>query len=142
MRALQIEAINQLRVGEVADPFPVRGEVVVSLKAAALNHRDVWIKLGQYAGLKFPCIPGSDGAGIVTATGEGVDPEWNGREVIVNPSLGWGSSEHAQGTDFNILGLPRAGTMAQLVAVPVGQLARKPEHLSWTEAAALPLAGL
>jgi len=142
MRALHIAAINQLAVVEVPDPFPSPGEVVVRLKAAALNHRDVWIKLGQYAGLKYPCIPGSDGAGVVAATGEGVDPAWNGREVIINPSLGWGPSEHFQGPDFNILGLPRSGTLAQFVAVPATQLASKPEHLSWTEAAALPLAGL
>src|SRR3954469_24856874 len=104
MRAVQLPAVNQLNVVEVADPKPQAGEVVVKLQAAALNHRDVWIKTGQYAGLKWPCIPGSDGAGVVTAVGAGVDATWIGCEVIINPSLGWGTSEHAQGAQFSILG--------------------------------------
>ena len=142
MRALQISAINQLTVTEVSDPSPAPGEVVVALRAAALNHRDVWIKLGQYAGLKFPCIPGSDGAGVVSAVGAGVDAAWRGREVIISPGFDWGASEPAQGARFSILGLPRDGTFAERIAVPAGQLTPKPAHLSWEEAAALPLAGL
>lgn len=142
MKAVVLSAVNQLSVSEVPAPVPAAGEVVVTIKAAALNHRDVWIKAGQYAGLKFPCIPGSDGAGVVSAVGEGVDAAWIGREVIINPSFGWGASAAAQGMEFSILGLPRDGTLAQGVAVPVGQLALKPEHLAWKDAAALPLAGL
>lgn len=142
MRAVQLSAANQLAVVDVPDPRPASGEVVVALHAAALNHRDVWIKSGQYAGLKFPITPGSDGAGIVSECGEGVDPAWHGREVIINPSFNWGGREAAQGGQFSILGLPRDGTLAEKVSVPVEQLAAKPPHLTWTEAAALPLAGL
>jgi zinc-binding alcohol dehydrogenase/oxidoreductase len=142
MQALQLAALNQLAVVDLPAPVAATGEVVVTLQAAALNHRDVWIKLGQYAGLKYPAQPGSDGAGKVTALGEGVEAEWLGREVIINPSFGWGASEAAFGPEFTILGLPRDGTLAQQIAVPVTQLALKPGHLSWQEAAALPLAGL
>lgn len=142
MRALQISAINQLAIADVAEPVPAAGEAIVSLRAAALNHRDVWIKLGQYAGLKFPCIPGSDGAGVVTALGAGVDSSWLGREVIINPAFDWGPGEHAAGAKFSILGLPRDGTLAEKIAVPLNQLSAKPAHLSWEEAAALPLTGL
>ncbi|MES2695188.1 MAG: alcohol dehydrogenase catalytic domain-containing protein [Verrucomicrobiota bacterium] len=142
MRAVQLPAVNQLNIVDLPDPKPAAGEVVVALRAAALNHRDVWIKSGAYAGLKWPCTPGSDGAGTVAAVGEGVDPAWLDREVIINPSFGWGDSENAQGEKFTILGLPRDGTLAGQIAVPVGQLAPKPAHLSWEEAAALPLAGL
>jgi len=142
MRAIQLSGINQLGVVEAPDPQAAAGEVVVSLRAAALNHRDVWIKQGQYAGLKWPCIPGSDGAGIVAECGEGAGIAWQDREVIINPAFGWGERENAQGPQFSILGLPRDGTLAQKIAVPVEQLAPKPAHLSWTEAAALPLAGL
>ncbi|MCW5547551.1 MAG: zinc-binding dehydrogenase [Opitutaceae bacterium] len=138
MRAVRLTAINQLEVSAVPAPVPAAGEVVVNLRAAALNHRDVWIKAGQYAGLKWPCIPGSDGAGVVTAG----DRAWIGREVIINPSFLWGDREAAQGKNFEILGLPRDGTLAEQIAVPAVQLAVKPAHLSWTEAAALPLAGL
>lgn len=142
MRAVQITAVNQLVIAEVPAPLPGTGEAIVSIKAAALNHRDVWIKLGQYAGLKYPCLPGSDGAGIVTSVGDGVDVSWIGREVIINASFGWGSNERVQGPQFSILGLPRDGTFAEQVAVPVEQLAPKPEKLSWEQAAAVPLAGL
>lgn len=141
MRAVQFPAVNALNLGEVADPKPATGEAVVALKAAALNHRDLWIKKGQYAGLKFPIIPGSDGAGVVVSGGDsaGFRP---GDEVIINPSFDWGEDPPAQGAGFSILGLPRDGTLAEQIAVPAGQLATKPPHLSWTEAAALPLAGL
>ncbi len=143
MRAIQLTAVNQLEVRDVPDPVPAAGEVVVKISAAALNHRDVWIKLGQYAGLKFPCIPGSDGVGEVVEAGAELEPgEWVGRRVIINPSFGWGLSEAAQGADFSILGLPRNGTLAEKIAVPVEQLSLAPAHLSDEEAAALPLAGL
>jgi zinc-binding alcohol dehydrogenase/oxidoreductase len=142
MHAVQLSAVNQLAVVDVPDPKPAAGEVLVSIRAAALNHRDVWIKSGQYAGLKWPCIPGSDGAGEVSAAGEGVDPAWLGREVVINPSFDWGDSDRAQGPQFAILGLPRDGTLAGKIAVPQSQVTTKPEHLSWEEAAALPLAGL
>ena len=142
MRAVQLTAINELSLVDLPSPEPVAGEVRVHLKAAALNHRDVWIKQGQYAGLKFPSQPGSDGAGVVERVGVGVEPGWIGREVIINPSFNWGGRETAQSDEFTILGLPRDGTLAEAITVPATQLAVKPAHLSWSEAAALPLAGL
>jgi zinc-binding alcohol dehydrogenase/oxidoreductase len=142
MHAAQLVAVNELKIASVPDPSAGPGEVVVRLRAAALNHRDVWIKLGQYAGLKFPCIPGSDGAGMVESVGAGVDAAWLGREVILYPGLDWGRRESAQGEGFSILGLPRDGTLAEKIAVPAASLAPRPAHLTWEEAAALPLAGL
>ena len=142
MRAIQLTAVNELKIATVPDAVPAAGEAMVTIRAAALNHRDLWIKLGQYAGLKWPCIPGSDGAGVVTAVGAGVDAAWIGREVVLNPALDWGESLDAQGPKFSILGLPRDGTLAERVTVPVRQLTAKPAHLSWEEAAALPLGGL
>lgn len=120
---------------------PGTGEVVVRLRTAALNHRDVWMKSGKYADVKLPIVQGSDGAGVVTATGEGTEI-WLNREVIINPSFGWGEGQAAQGPEFQILGMPTDGTFAREILVPVEQLAPKPGHLSWEGAAALPLAGL
>ncbi len=142
MRVVQLAAVNELSVVEVPDPIPKGDEVVVGIRAAALNHRDVWIKQGQYAALKWPCIPGSDGAGVVLACGSEIDSSWLGREVVINPSFCWGSRETAQGGEFQILGLPRDGTLAEKIAVPANQVSPKPAHLTWEEAAALPLAGL
>jgi len=142
MQAITFTTIDELRCGSVPEPQPATGEVRVSLRAAALNHRDLWMLRGQYAGLKWPLIPGSDGAGVVSAVGAGVSPELLGREVIINPAFGWGDMGAAQGQAFSILGLPHNGTLAESVVVPVEQLAPRPEHLDWCEAAALPLAGL
>ncbi|MCF3649044.1 zinc-binding dehydrogenase [Synoicihabitans lomoniglobus] len=141
MQAVQFPAARQIHVTTVADPVPAADEVVVTVRAAALNHRDLWIKLGQYAGLKYPCIPGSDGAGVVAA--DSADGTFKaGDEVIIYPGYDWGDNPRAQASTFSILGLPRDGTLAQKIAVPTKQLAPKPVHLTWTEAAALPLAGL
>jgi zinc-binding alcohol dehydrogenase/oxidoreductase len=124
------------------DPHPGPGEAVVRLKAAALNHRDVWIRKGQYAGIKLPIILGSDGAGQVAEVGEGVDSSWIGRDVVIDPTLGWGSDGRVQDSAFQILGLPVDGTYAERVRVPAANLYPKPAHLSWEEAAAIPLASL
>ncbi len=133
---------EQLRLETVPDPQPGPGEVVVRLKAAALNHRDVWIRRGQYAGIKLPIILGSDGAGIVSAVGPKADAALLGREVIINPGLDWGEDDRVQSPRFRILGLPEDGTYAELVKVPASALHAKPSAWSWEEAAALPLAGL
>lgn len=126
---------------EVPDPRPGNGDVIVRVHAAALNHRDVWIQKGQYAGLKYPIVPGSDGSGVVMP---GPDAgAWAEKEVIINPALQWGKhAAYQDPADFRILGLPDDGTMAEYVRVPSSNLVRKPAHLSFEEAAALPLAGL
>jgi NADPH:quinone reductase-like Zn-dependent oxidoreductase len=143
VKALVLKGVGQsLSLENVPDPTPEPGEAVVAIRCAALNHRDVWIQKGLYAGLKFPIILGSDGAGVVTETGSGVDPAWRGKEVIINPSIAWGASERTQGKDFRILGLPDNGTFAERVKVPAPQLVSKPTHLDFAHAAALPLAGL
>ncbi len=142
MRAVQLTAVNQLEIAEVPAPVAGPDDVVIDIRAAALNHRDVWIKLGQYAGLKWPCIPGSDGAGVVASVGSNVSPDWIGREVIIYPALDWGPDQSAQAAAFSILGLPRDGTLAQQIVVPAKQISPKPAHLSWEQAAALPLAGV
>ncbi len=140
MRAAVLEGINlPLQLQTVEPPSLSDHHAIVRLHAAAFNHRDLWIQKGQYAGLKFPIILGSDGAGVVA---ECSDPRWIGKEVIINPSLDWGESETAQQKSFRILGLPDNGTFAEFVKVPIENLFEKPAHLSRTEAAALPLAGL
>lgn len=123
-------------------PLLQKDEALIQVKAAALNRRDWWIQQGQYAGLKFPIVPGSDGSGIVTEVANAEDEHWIGQSVIINPSMNWGDTESHQGSDFNILGLPTDGTLAEYVKVPVKNLHVKPAHLSFEEAAAIPLVGL
>jgi zinc-binding alcohol dehydrogenase/oxidoreductase len=133
---------EQLKFEEAPDPRPGPGEAVVHLKAAALNHRDVWIRRGLYAGIQLPMILGSDGAGIVDEVGPEVDSNWLGQSVVINPSLHWGENPLSQGPDFSILGLPWNGTYAERVKVPVSNLHAKPASLSFEETAAFPLASL
>ncbi len=139
MRAMVLHGVGQPLVLENRPPLQAGpGQAVVRLRAAALNHRDVWIRKGQYAGLRFPIVLGADGVGTVT----GGPDEWVGKDVIVNPSLGWGASETAKDDAFRILGLPDDGTFADEVLVPVENLVAKPALLTDEQAAALPLAGL
>ncbi len=145
MRAVVLRELGpaeNLHLETVADPTPGPGEVVVRLRAAALNHRDVWIRKGLYAGIKLPVILGSDGAGEVAAVGAGADATLVGQTVVINPGLDWGDDERVQSPNFRILGLPDDGTYAELVKVPAGQVHPLPAGWSMEEAAALPLAGL
>ncbi|PJJ48132.1 zinc-binding dehydrogenase [Hymenobacter chitinivorans] len=143
MQALQLNGINEpLHLQEVETPQPGAGEVLVEIHAAALNHRDVWIQKGQYAGLRFPCILGSDGAGVITAVGPGADESLRGQAVLINPGHNWGDNPHAQSRSFTILGLPEQGTFAQYVRVAAHYVWPLPKHLSFEQAAALPLGGV
>jgi len=87
-----------LVIKAVPDAFAGDRQALVRLKAAALNHRDLWIQLGQYANIKVPAILGSDGSGTVAAVGSDVDGSWLGQEVMINPSLDWGADQRAQGS--------------------------------------------
>jgi zinc-binding alcohol dehydrogenase/oxidoreductase len=132
MLAMRAHEGGKLRHETVADPEPGPGEVIVELRAAALNRRDLLVCRGTYP-FPLPLVPGSDGAGVRRDTGA---------EVVIYPALDWGGREEAFGPDFQILGGPRDGTYAELVSVPVANVFPKPVGLSWEEAAALPLAGL
>jgi len=143
MKALVLESADKpLIYKEVDKPTLAPGEALVKIKSAALNRRDYWISIGKYAGIKYPTILGSDGAGVVEAVGSDGDKRFIGNEVIINPGYGWGDDESYQSDKFRILGLPDDGTLAEYVKVPVSQLHAKPAHLSWDQAAALPLAGV
>ncbi|HNI61608.1 MAG TPA: zinc-binding dehydrogenase [Pseudomonadota bacterium] len=126
----------------VPRPTPGPGQAQVSLHAAALNRRDVWIRLGRYAQIKLPSILGSDGAGVVSSVGEGVSPQWIGKSVVLNPALTDNPSPDIQGSDYRILGMPEDGTYAESIVVSARRLVDMPAHLSFVEAAALPLAGV
>lgn len=133
MHAALVAEAGRLEYRQVADPSPPAGWVVVELRAAALNRRDLAVIAGRYPEFPLPLIPGSDGAGILRDKGD---------EVVILPSLGWGRRADAPAPGWRILGGPEDGTWAELVAVPAENIYPKPSHLSWFEAAAFPLAGL
>jgi zinc-binding alcohol dehydrogenase/oxidoreductase len=117
---------------EVADPEPKPGEVLVRLRASALNHLDVWIRKGLPSVPK-PRILGADGAGVVEAVGAGVDGFEAGTPVVINPGI-----EAADGT-IHVIGEHGDGTNAELIAVPATNVHPIPDGLSFAEAAAFPL---
>jgi zinc-binding alcohol dehydrogenase/oxidoreductase len=145
MLAIQLDGTHQpVVLRELPVPTPGPGEILVQLHAAALNHRDVWIQKGQYAGLRFPCTLGADGAGVVAAWGPEVPADAPPIEarVVINPGLDWGPNPRAQGKAFRVLGMPDEGTFAEYIAMPARYVRALPPHLSFAQGAALPLAGV
>ena len=143
MKAVYLEGIGKsLTIIDTEKPVAGPGEAVVQVQAAALNRRDVWIQHGRYFLKDYPAILGSDCAGVVSEVGPDVDQVWVGQEVIVDPGTDWGSNPRAHSADYKILGMPQPGSFAEYVKVPAQNLHPRPPHLSFEQAAALPLAGL
>jgi zinc-binding alcohol dehydrogenase/oxidoreductase len=135
MQAVRVHEGGELHYERTPDPVAGPGEVVVELRTAAVNRRDLLVRNPPGPAYEFdlPLIPGSDGAGVRRDTGE---------EVVIYPGLHWGSREDAAGPDWQILGGPSDGTYAELVKLPAENVFAKPARLSWEEAAAFPLAAL
>jgi zinc-binding alcohol dehydrogenase/oxidoreductase len=144
MKALVHEGstgVNGLSIHQMQNPQPKAREVIVKLRAAGLNHRDLFI-LDRHKSTEPPLIIGSDGAGVIEAVGTEVQNVRVGDEVIINPGIGWKENTDAPPEGFSILGHPLHGTFAEKVAVPAVNVAPKPEHLSWEEAGVLSLSAL
>ena len=135
MRAVRIHGDGGpevLVLEEAPDPVAGPGEVLVRVRASALNHLDVWIRKGLPSVPK-PRILGADGAGTVEALGKGVDGFAPGDRVVVNPGI-----EAPDGT-IHVVGEHGDGTNAELIAVPATNVHPIPDGLSFEEAAAFPL---
>ncbi|MDX6574661.1 MAG: hypothetical protein QOE96_614, partial [Blastocatellia bacterium] len=138
-----------LEFTEVADPQIKANEVLVEVRACALNHLDVWVR-GGLPGFKIPLphILGNDVAGVVREVGELVTWVKTGDEVMVQPGVSCGHcAECLAGRDnmcpeYDIIGSGRDGGYAELLVVPGVNVIPKPKNLSWPEAAALPLVTL
>ena len=118
-----------LRYEDADDPVAGPGEVLIRLRAASLNHLDLWTRQGLPSAPK-PRILGADGAGVVEAVGAEADGFSPGDKVVINPGLEEGA---------HILGEHSDGTHAELIAVPADYVHPLPGDLSFVEAAAFPL---
>ena len=135
-----------LEYTDVPEPQIRANEVLVEVKACALNHLDIWVR-GGLPGIEIPLphILGDDVAGVVKQVGELVTWVKAGDEVMVQPGVSCGHCEAClSGNDnfcreYDIIGYRRDGGYAELVAVPGVNIVPKPAQLSWEEAAALPL---
>ncbi|MEA3203352.1 MAG: hypothetical protein QOI63_1027 [Thermoplasmata archaeon] len=135
-----------LEVGEVPAPPLGPGDVRVQVKAAALNHLDLFVRDG-WPGLKLPMphVGGTDVAGVVAEVAPDVRAVRVGDEVLVNPGLNFEAGpdgEQRVPPDVSIVGETRWGGLAQECVVPATHVLRKPARMAWEEAAALPLASI
>lgn len=140
LKAFVMEA-GQFKVKDIHEPEAKSGEVVVRLKTAGINRRDLGL-LKRYGDNPEALAIGSDGAGIIEKVGEGVANFSEGDEVIINPALRWFQNSDAPPAEFDILGMPDHGTFAEKIAISAEQLERKPSHMSWEEAGGLVLPAL
>jgi NADPH:quinone reductase-like Zn-dependent oxidoreductase len=156
MRACVLTAtggIEHLQITDVPDaPAPRAGEVRVAMRAAALNHLDLFVVEGMPGGAKqLPHIVGADGAGVVEAVGQDVATVRPGDRVMFNPGISdytcefCRAGEHSLCVNYRLLGEHLPGTVAELVTVPAHNVARIPllsPELTWAEAGAFSLVTL
>jgi len=134
-----------LRYEDAPTPEPGPGEVLVALRAAALNHLDLFSRNGLIPNVPLPHIGGADGAGVVAGNGPGASRYSVGTRVFFDPGLSDGScdycarGEHSLCDRWEILGEHRDGTFAQAVVMPEVNLRPIPDGLSFEKAAAFPL---
>ena len=156
MRACVLTAtggIDKLQTTDIPDaPAPKMGEVRVALRAAALNHLDLFVADGlPGTAERFPHIVGADGAGTIESVGAGVLDVRPGDRVMLNPGISdytcefCRAGEHSLCVHYRLLGEHLPGTAAELVTVPAHNVARIPNitpELTWPEAAAFSLVTL
>lgn len=130
----------------VPDPEPARNEVLVDIKAGALNYLDIWTRKGiPGIDLSFPHIPGSDGAGVVTAVGEDVTRFEPGDHVALSAGVWCGEcefcrhGERSMCVSFHIMGEHVPGVHSEAAAIPADNLIPVPTDVDWETAAAAPL---
>lgn len=149
MKAVQFTEHGEadvLEYGEFPDPEPGADEVLVDVKAGALNHLDVWTRRGLPGlSLEMPHIPGSDGAGEVVSVGEDVSRFEPGDRVAVSAGVSCGKCEFCRDGDYtlcvryHVIGEHVRGVHSELAAVPENNLVPVPNHVDWETAAAAPL---
>jgi NADPH:quinone reductase-like Zn-dependent oxidoreductase len=132
VRAVRVHEGGKLRYEDVSDPEQRDGWVLVELRTAGLNRRDLLVTKGVYP-FPLPLVPGSDGAGIRRDTGE---------EVVILAGLHWNDGERSGGPDWEVLGGPSDGTYAELVTVPEANVAPRPAGWSWEESGCFALAAV
>lgn len=147
MRAVAITEFggrDKLKVMELPEPKPKAGEVLIQLKAASLNHLDIWVRNGLYK-IPFPHILGADGAGVIVEVGDGVTNLKIGEKVLISPGIGCGiCQECVLGREnfcklYHILGVQKDGTYAEYVVLPAQNVLPIPANLDFESAASIPL---
>ncbi|HEX3625201.1 MAG TPA: NAD(P)-dependent alcohol dehydrogenase [Verrucomicrobiae bacterium] len=144
MKAYKIFESGQpsLRLIDLPEPKPGPGQVVVRVRAASLNYRDLMVLTGRYGDMRLPIIPLSDGAGEITAIGEGVTRWKTGDRVAGLFFQGWHTGPFRREMGHTALGGELDGMLAESVALDQDGVIAIPSHMNFAEAASLPCAGL
>jgi len=132
----------------IPETQPKDNEVVIKISAAALNHRDLFIRQHLYPGTTFGVPLLADGCGTVVSTGSSAAAQkWKGKRVVINPGTGW--KDDPEGPEdpkgYQILGgtkMNPAGTLGEVMVIDAGELEEAPRHLSDVETASVSLTGL
>ena len=146
MKALQIQSLggpDGLKAVNLPEPTPGSGEVLIRVRAASLNFRDLMVLKGTYnPKITLPAVPLSDGAGEVVAVGPGVSKFKAGDRVAAAFMTGWVSGPPTEASAKTALGAGGTGMLAEQVILPESGLVSLPDHLSFEEAATLPCAAV
>jgi NADPH:quinone reductase-like Zn-dependent oxidoreductase len=141
--SLTAAGFEHLVAEERPEPMAGPGEIVVRIRAASLNYRDLMVATGRYTrGAKYPLVPLSDGAGEVASVGSGVTALRAGDRVATSFFSGWIDGAQTPERSATALGGAVDGVLAEAIVLPQHAVVRTPEHLSDAEAATLPCAAV
>lgn len=147
MKAVRIHThgdTKMLKVEDLTEPVISPDKVKIQIRAASLNHLDIWVRRG-IPGLSLPLIMGSDGAGVITEVGSSVSGYQVGDEVVIQPNCFCGSCPSCRAgmenycTDYGIIGETEQGVQCEYTVLDPINVYSKPDHLSFIEAASMPL---
>jgi NADPH:quinone reductase-like Zn-dependent oxidoreductase len=147
MKAIRIHAhgaVEQLRIDELEMPRPGARQVLIEVKAAGLNHLDIWVRKG-FPGISLSLIMGSDAAGVVAEIGKEVTRFAAGDKVLAHPGFGCGLCEACLSgrenycAKYGILGEQSDGVQAQFIVLDEDRVIRQPANISFEEGASIPL---
>ena len=149
MKAIRFHTFGNadvLRYEEAPVPAIGQDDVLIQMKAAALNHLDLWVRSGERErSVPLPHIPGSDGSGVIQEAGSAVKHLKPGDRVLISPGLSCGACDFCRGgrdnlcREYRVLGTKEEGTYAEFVRLPAVNVVPIPDGLNFNEAAAVPL---
>lgn len=134
------DALKNVDLPDPTQPGP--GRIIVNMKAASLNFADLAVITGNYPGVPYPIIPLADGAGEVVAVGEGVWQVKAGDRVMTPPKAEWVAGAPCAELASRMRGATIPGSLQQYAEMSVSSVVKAPDHLAWSELAALPIAAM